>query len=123
MNQRAIIAGTLALLGAVACGQSTMPAPADQSSPPAQPPAADNPPAGDNPSETSEAEALQAPVVVSASSLRDRVTRLHLGGDQVTVVVELGGAPVAVARANAVNKQISAAETQAIAESLQTQQD
>lgn len=55
--------------------------------------------------------------------MRDRVTRLHLGGDQVTVVVELGDAPVALARAVAVDKQISAADTEAITAALQTQQD
>jgi minor extracellular serine protease Vpr len=80
-------------------------------------------PVADDPGTASEAQALGTPAVVSAKALRDRVSLLHLGDEQVTVVVELGAQPVAVARANAFQKQISPAETQAITASLQTQQE
>jgi len=116
-------------LCAVACGQSAAPTPAQDTSNPGQQPGQEpgqqpaQPPINDNPVEASEAVALAAPAAVSAKGLRDRVSRLHLGDDKVTVVVELADQPVAVARANAIDKQISAEETRAISESLQSQQD
>src|SRR5262249_39771830 len=70
-----------------------------------------------------EAEALAAPVAVSAKSLRDRVSLLHLGDDLVTVVVEFSQQPVAVARANALDRQMTADETRSIIEDLRTQHE
>jgi subtilisin family serine protease len=69
-------------------------------------------------------EAQQIPQAsVAAKSLRDRVSRLHLGDDLVTVVVEFSGQPVALARAQALaaDRLVTPDEKQVITDELSAQ--
>ena len=112
MTTNKLGAATGALLCVFACGE-----PSSISSQTGQQPSVDDA------IRAGEAQALAAPVAVSAKGLRDRVSLLHLGDDLVTVVVEFSDQPVAVARANALDRQMTADETRSITENIRMQHE
>jgi subtilisin family serine protease len=81
-------------------------------------------PSADTAIEAGEAQQI-SPMAISAKSLADRASRLHLGDDVVTAVVEFAAQPVAVARAQAlaVDREMTTDEKQAIADDLGRQHD